>query len=392
LPAPRDPAGLDDRVRRLIEGPPRPLRAGRGDGVLVVAVMAVVLGAGLLAAGRGSGSGSAALPPTRCADASARANRVADVGFSEGAGLPGRGDAELERQLAGITATGARYLRMDFDWSYIGRQEGEFDWAATERVVRQAQQCGLEVLALLAYTPEWARPAGSGDHHPPTDPADFAAFAAEAVRRFQPQGVHTWEIWNEPNLDVFWEPAPDPAGYADLLIAAYDAIKEVDPAARVLTGGTAPAPDAADGTRVAPATFLDGVYDAGGGDHFDAVAHHPYSYPSLPLDSTGQNAFADVTPQLYEIMDEHGDGDLQIWGTEMGAPTSSVVTPDFLAQYVTQAYQAWRDWPFTGALIWYSYRDAGSDPDVREENFGLVRADFTPKEPALSAFKAVVRG
>ena len=355
--------------------------------MLVVAIVAIAVGAGLVAGGRVS---APATKLATCEEASARAGQVDDAGFGEGSGLPGRGDAELERELAGIAATGARYLRVDFDWGHIGREEGKFDWAATGRVVRQARRCGLDVLGLLAYTPEWARPAGTGDHHPPSDPADFADFAAEAARRFGPQGVNTWEIWNEPNLAFFWEPAPDPAGYAALLIAAYDAIKEVDPEARVLTAGLARASDAGDGSQMAPATFLEGVYDAGAGGHFDAVAHHPYSFPALPLDSTGENAFVDVTPRLYEIMEEHGDADLRIWGTEMGAPTSDGLTADFLAEYVTQAYRAWRDWSFTGPLIWYSYRDAGSDPDVGEESFGLVRSDFTPKGPALAAFEAVV--
>jgi hypothetical protein len=387
LPEPGSPSDLDDRVRQLIEGPPRPLRTGRSDGVLVVALVAIVIGAGLVL---GGGADSGTPPGPACAKAGGAVGRVSDAGFGEGSSLPSRTDAELEQELAGIAATGARYLRMDFDWSHIGRREGALDWTATERVVRDAHACGLEVLGLLTYTPAWARPAGTGDHHPPTDPGDFAEFAAEAVRRFRPLGVRTWEIWNEPNIDAFWEPAPDPRDYAALLTAAYAALKAVDPDARVLTGGLSPAPDASDGTRIAPDTFLEGVYAADGDGHFDAIGHHPYSYPVLPLDSTGENAFADVTPRLFAVMQEHGDGDLEIWGTEIGAPTSEVLTPDFVAEYVTQAYAGWRDWSFTGPLIWYSYRDAGSDPDDPEDNFGLVRADFTPKEPALSAFEAAV--
>jgi hypothetical protein len=387
LPTPRSP-DLDDRVKRLIEGPPRPVRAGRGDAVLVVALVAVVIGVGLVVGGAESGT------PTgvTCAEAREVAGRAPDAGFGEGSTLPSRTDAELEQELAGIAATGARYLRMDFDWSYIGRREGALDWAATERVVRQARACGLDVLGLLTYTPAWAHPPGASDHHPPTDPGDFAQFAAEAVRRFRPLGVRTWEIWNEPNVAFFWEPAPDPAEYADLLVAAYDAIKAADPDAIVLTGGLAPASDEPDGSRVAPVSFLERVYAAGAGDHFDAVAHHPYSFPALPLDATGDNMFVDVTPRLYEVMRENGDGNKEIWGTEMGAPTGGGLTTNFVAEYVTEAYEGWRDWSFTGPLLWYSYRDAGSDPDEPEDNFGLVRADYTPKEPALSAFEAVVGG
>jgi len=389
LPKPRPSADLDDRAKRLIEGPPRPPRPDRRDGILVVALAAIAVGSGLV----WGGGGSDPLPASTCPDAAeATDRRVSDAGFGEGSSLPSRSDTELERELAGIAATGARYLRLDFDWSYIGRREGELDWAPVDRVVRAARACDLEVLGLLTYTPAWARGPGGSDHSPPADADDFAEFAAATVDRFRSLGVRTWEVWNEPNLAFFWEPAPDPVGYTELLVAAYDAIKESDPDATVLSGGLAPAADEADGSRVAPVTFLEEVYAAGGGDHFDAVAHHPYSFPALPLDETGNNAFVDVTPALHAVMDENGDARKHIWGTEMGAPTGSSLTADFVAQYVTQAYEAWRDWSFTGPLIWYSYRDAGTDPDDPEDNFGLVRADYTPKEPALSAFEAVVRG
>jgi hypothetical protein len=390
LPKPRS-ADLDDRVKRLVEGPPRPPRAGRGDSIVVVALVAIVIGVGLALAGAGGGSEPAAESTCPRPGAPTR-DRVSDAGFSEGSGLPGRTDSELERELAGIAATGARFLRMDFDWSYLGRKEGRTDWSPVDRVVRVARRCRLEVLALLTYTPEWARRPGGSDHSPPADVTDFAEFASEAVDRYRPLGVRTWEIWNEPNLAFYWEPAPDPAEYAALLVAAYDAIKAADPDATVLTGGLARAVDEPDGAAVAPVTFLEGVYAAGAADHFDAVAHHPYSFPALPLQEDGANAFADDTPRLHEVMDEHGDRDKQVWGTEMGAPTSGDLSARFVAEYVTEAYEAWRDWSFTGPLIWYSYRDAGSDPDDPEDHFGLVRADFTPKEPALSAFEAVVGG
>lgn len=390
LPEPREPADVVARVERLLEVPPPPSRGRHRDGVVVVALVAIVMGAGLVS----GGIGSQPSPASTCSRGTeAAGGRVSDAGFSEGSELPGRSDRELERELAGIAATGVRYLRMDFDWSYLARKEGQIDWAPVDRVVRAARVCGLEVLALLTYTPEWARRPGGSDHSPPADADDFGEFASAAVDRFRPLGVRTWEVWNEPNLAFYWEPAPDAAEYADLLVAAYDAIKESDPNATVLTGGLAPAADQADGSRVAPVTFLEEVYAAGGGDHFDAVAHHPYSFPSLPLaEGDGDSPFLDVTPRLYEVMDEHGDGDKQVWGTEMGAPTGEGITADFVAQYVTEAYQAWREWSYTGPLIWYSYRDAGTDPADPEDNFGLVRADYRPKEPALSAFEAVMRG
>jgi hypothetical protein len=58
---------------------------------------------------------------------------------------------------------------------------------------------------------------------------------------------------------------------------------------------------------------------------------------------------------------------------------------------VPAAYAEWRAWPFTGPLLWYTYRDIGRDPSDIEADFGLVTADYRPKEPARSAFEAVVR-
>ncbi|MGH8983668.1 MAG: beta-xylosidase [Acidimicrobiia bacterium] len=374
---------------------PEPSRRTRrpwldGVDILVVALVALAIGVPLALAADSPD------PPSDapCAQGgTALTAPVDDAGFAAGSGLPDRSEAGLARDLEGMAATGAGYLRFDLPWSYIEEQPGQFQWAEFDRIIAGAHACGLEVIGLLTYSPEWARAPGTGEHSPPVDVDDFAAFATEAVRRYEPEGVATWEIWNEPNIDVFWEPAPDPAAYADLLIAAYDAIEAVDPDGTVITGGLAPAGNDADGSRIAPVTFLEGVYAAGAGGHFDAVGHHPYAFPALPLDADGlDNAFADTTPGLVDVMEANRDGDKLIWGTEIGAPTSDGgISPDFLAEYATEAYDAWRAWPFTGPLLWYTYRDAGRDPADPEDNFGLVTVDYRPKEPALSAFEAVIR-
>ncbi len=352
--------------------------------------MALALGVPVALSAHSSGPG---VDAPRAQAGTGLATPVHDAGFAAGSGLAGRSEADLARELEGMAATGAQQLRFDLDWSYLEPEPGRFRWSAVDRVVAGARACGLDVVALLTYSPEWARVPGTTEHAPPRDAADFAGFVTEAVRRYEPDGVDTWEIWNEPNIDVFWEPAPDPAAYAGLLAAAYAAVKAVDPDATVITGGLAPAADEPDGSGISPVTFLDDVYAAGGGGNFDAVGHHPYAFPALPLDGRGlDNAFAGVTPRLYDLMVTNGDGDKPIWGTEMGAPTGADgVTADFLAEYATVAYDAWRAWPFTGPLLWYTYRDAGRDLDDPEDNFGLVNFAYRPKEPALSAFEAVIR-
>lgn len=315
------------------------------------------------------------------------------AGFAEGAGLLWGSSAELAQRLDGIAATGATYVRVDVDWSVAQPGPSTWNWGPIDRVVQAIRTRGLHVLGLITYTPTWARPPGTSDKNPPTNPEDFADFAAAAVSRYAPLGVREWEIWNEPNSRWFWSPKPNPVAYTDLLIRANSAIKRVDPGATVITGGFSPAPDAADGSMVSPVTFLQGMYAAGARGHFDAVGHHPYNYPNMPLKPEpfyNWNAFGGVTPRLHETMVANGDAGKKIWGTEMGAPTVEGMTPEYVAAYLREAFQAWRSWSFTGPLFWFSYRDGGTDASNPEHNFGLVSSDGTPKQPALSAYQSAV--
>src|SRR5262249_50748741 len=121
---------------------------------------------------------------------------VGGMGFSEGSSILGDSDADLVRRLDGMVAAGAQWLRPDFDWSGPQPSPTTFDWGATDRIVSRAVARGLKVDAILAYTPSWARPAGTDTHYPPTDPATFAAFARAAVQHYG-DDVGAWEIWNE---------------------------------------------------------------------------------------------------------------------------------------------------------------------------------------------------
>ncbi|MDQ1522040.1 MAG: hypothetical protein QOI55_3113 [Actinomycetota bacterium] len=301
-------------------------------------------------------------------------------------------DAALARDTAAMAATGARWLRADFYWAIIqGGGPESYDWTSADRVVQAATSRGMEVLALAAYSPEWARPPGTSDHHPPLDPDAYAKFLYQAAKRYAPLGVHAWEIWNEPNVDTFWQPRPDPASYAAMLQRAYVALKSADPKAVVITGGLAPGLDTSDGKTLSAHTFLSRVYDAGAGGSFDAVGLHPYSFPAMPLDAKDWNTFYNA-PTLYQVMVDHGDAKKRIWGTEYGASTSGPgsVSDAFQSDVVRDGYRVWLSWPFTGPLLIYVYRDYANNPSDREANFGLVQHDGTPK-PAFATFEAIVR-
>lgn len=339
------------------------------------------------AAGASATPGVTALPAGRCT--------VGDRygGISPDGTLPGASPAEAGHLLDEVVESGATRVRLGAVWSLVEPEPGRTQWASIDATLLAARARGLQVLLLLTYTPAWARPAGTDDKTAPASEAAvaaFGAFARAAATRYVQQGVTAFEIWNEPNVDAFWAPAPDPAGYARLLRAAAAGIRAVIPTATIVTGGLAPAADAADGRQISPLTFVRDLYAEGAQNLFTAVGLHPYAFPVLPKQpGTGSyNAFQRA-PRLHEVMAEHGDDAKRIWFTEFGAPTGrakDAVTDEQQAATVSQGYAALPDWPWAGPLFTYTLRDAGTDPQDREQNFGLRRYDDTPK-PAWAAFQ-----
>ena len=275
------------------------------------------------------------------------------------------------------------WVRADFDWSAIEGVRGRFDWAYTDHVVNEASARGMKVLAVLDYTPGWARPAGTTSHTPPNDVNLYAEFARAAVQRYAGRGVGAWEIWNEPNISDFWEPAPDADRYGDLFRAGAAAIRSTDPNASVITGGLTRGTDKSDGTRISQTTFLAQLYDNGTAQMADAIGIHPYSFPWLPSQSDPSlvGGFDDL-PALHRLMTRRGDDDKQIWITEFGAPTGTdagAVSDDDQATAIAQARKRVQSWSWAGPLIYFELRDGGTNPAAAEQNFGVALRDLRLK-------------
>ena len=297
-------------------------------------------------------------------------------------------DADLARDLDAARAAGATRFRFDVDWSVVESAKGEFNWAPIDRLVQAVAAHGMRPLGVLAYTPAWARPAGVGfppggaaSHIAPANPADFAAFAAQAANRYA-DSIMDWEIWNEPNRATFWSPAPDAAAYTQLLIAASEAIRAVQPNANVIAGALAPGENHAAG-EIDPVTFAQRIYENGGQGAFNTLSIHPYTYPWMPTDpSTSSWSTFQKIPRIRDVMVTHGDQGKQMWITECGAPTgsdSTSVTQDAQAAYIAAGINEARKLGYVPVILIYAIRDSGTDPNDPEQNFGLLKQDFEPK-------------
>ena len=280
----------------------------------------------------------------------------------------GLSTADTNKALDMAKAAGVTSVRLDISWFVVEATKGTYDWSSTDPLVNMVIAHQMTILGQLYDTPTWL--SGSTNYHtPPADPAKFAVFAAATATHYAGK-INAWEIWNEPNLTQFW-PNPDPVAYTKLLKAVYPAIKAVNPNALVVTGGLGPAPGTGIDGSIA---FVSAMYAAGAAGYFDVLALHPYFWPALPTTA--------ALVAAHNLMVANGDGNKQIWLTEVGAPTgtaSRAVTEKKQAQTIAVLLKFARANSYIGAIYPYSMFDTGTNLAEPEDNFGLLHRDFTPK-------------
>ena len=331
-------------------------------------------------------------------------------GISLGSSLYSLSEKELNKKFDDITSLGIGWLRFDISWEEIQPKDSvHFRWNGVDRIVSVANEYNLKLLPILGYTPKWARLAecANNDKCAPANIDQFGIFAREVAKRYSSQGVHIWEIWNEPNLKAFWKPEANVFLYAELLKESYISIKSVDSSAIVITGGLGPS-DTKEG-NIAPRDFLNQLYQYNAKTYFDAVGYHPYSFPATPSmvkSWSGWSQMADTKPSLRSIMRANGDEAKAIWITEIGAPTGGAgaiatisnfnfrQSPDHVSEelqvnILKDALIQYQKYNWTGPFFWYTYKDSGISTDTNENFFGLIRYDGS-KKPAYEVFKNMI--
>jgi len=304
-----------------------------------------------------------------------------------------------------MSTAGIRWVRANISWS--GGEpdaKGQLNqgWLAeVDYAVTKAQAAGMQVLMPIADgVPYWASadPARYQNatgrywnkYWKPRSFTDYADFARTVVNRYKVMGVHTYEVWNEPNLTRFWPSGPKATEYASMLAAAYPVMKQADPVATVLMGGLSKN----------DYNYLQALYSAGARPNFDAVAVHPYTGSVDPTWCWNQggttklaiDAFCGIE-EVRRTMVANGDTAKKIWLTEFGWSSTTAsygVSEEKQAAYLTKAFTKLKSYPYVQAAFWYNFRNTASfndHPSSFEGNNGLIRTTFAAK-PAYTAMKS----
>ena len=294
---------------------------------------------------------------------------------------------------------GATVFRVNVRWDLVQRQNTQsYDFSGFDPVIQALQGRGIRPLLLVNYAPTWAQdPLELCTQSPRCPPGasfvdEFGKFADAVVRHYSglpvagaqqpsfnanPVGV---QIWNEQNTTVDWKTLlkpPDATRYTAMLEAAAVQIRASAPNLLIVLGGLATNPT--NRSNITPATFLDRVYAAGGGPHFDRIAMHEYPYPgpSTTIQQIKDAVYNDIRP-VRQVRDAHGDSATPFTITESGIKDPEQVFPPATTQggdlsAIYDELGASRE-PTIDA--WYVFQLY--EPPGQAEHFGLLDGNWQP--------------
>jgi MYXO-CTERM domain-containing protein len=193
---------------------------------------------------------------------SANASAAQQLGFnvhqSSTTGLSATKDASL------------KWVRIDLNWFDAEPQQGNYNFAPFDALINAATAKGLNVLAVLAYTPAWASAGnarGDSTNNDVPNAGTYASFVTAVVNRYKSKVTH-YELWNEPNLGEFFEGTPQ--DYTSrVLVPGAQAVHAACPACKVVAPGLASI-----GSQYA--TWMDASLAAAKND-IDIVSGHIYA-------------------------------------------------------------------------------------------------------------------
>lgn len=317
------------------------------------------------------------------------------------------GNALLNTYMDQVALSGSRWVRVACSWQRV--QQGTtpnppYDWTQPDRIVAAAQTRNLKVILTISHCPRWAALNTANTTTSWRAPSTatlavggaFSVWCAAVAARYGVGGTHypgtvVWfEIWNEPNLQGFWQDElPNASKYVTMLQRGYDAIKAVNPANQVMSGGLAPVPNAQ--------SFGNAIIPPG---RFDAFCHHAYppmqsTYPSQlsamfgPFSSFTLSSIASVEG-FRAVMVTNGWGSKQIHSTESGYHTATGNKTNFSG--VPQATQAagmrmivewWEAQSYTGLLTFHTFANPGTVTTDIEQMYGqYCTHTYVPKAGA----------
>ena len=321
------------------------------------------------------------------------------------------GDAAMKLNLSAQAGFGM--WRCSIPWVSVEKTRGDYSMPDTvDEVMNVTEDLGMEPLIILAY--------GNDNLYGLPDPTNDSWLMAYAnycryIAQYFGDRVNQYEIWNEWNHSTMGKTHPARRSgnyYAMALVVASEAIKSVNPNAKIIGGAMAGHDEGwitammnYDGNR-------DGKSDAW--EAMDGFSFHAYNTNwSTSFYRPSEMGYLESYDEVIAVLSRYGDvSTKEIWMTETGWSTAigPGVTEEEQGAYIVQV----NTWALANPdkvdrIFWYDLmndRDANTldwDPTAGEHNWGLIHSwTNTGNEPlpysakqsyvAASAFNSMMAG
>ena len=292
------------------------------------------------------------------------------------------GDAAMKLNLSAQAGFGM--WRCSIPWVSVERTPGNYSMpVAVDEVMKVTEDLGMEPFIILAY--------GNDDLYGQPDPTNTSWLMAYAnycryIARYFGDRVNQYEIWNEWNHSTMGKTHPARRSgnyYAMALVVASEAIKSVNPNAKIIGGAMAGHDEGwitammnYDGNR-------DGKSDAW--EAMDGFSFHAYNTNwSTCFYRPSEMGYLESYDEVIAVLSRYGDvSTKEIWMTETGWSTAigPGVTEEEQGAYFVQV----NTWALANPdkvdrIFWYDLmndRDAHEldwDPTAGEHNWGLIHS------------------
>lgn len=273
-----------------------------------------------------------------------------------------------------LDRAGVRWLRFFPEWQTLQPKPGEWNWDGADKLVANARANHIRIAGIFGFFAPWASADGGTRRGPVKDMQFWRDYVGAAVARYR-NDIRYWEVWNEFN-GSFYQGKDKPREYADLVVAAHDTAKKIDPEIRI-------------GLSVAnfDVGFLDAAIKAGAAGHFDYVCVHPYENLGAAM-AGGESGFLSMAASLRKMLKDNGQRpDIPLWITEIGQ--QSAIRPD-ARQDAAQAEALVKAYILSLAqgfqrVFWFEARGPAYGHGT---DHGIIRQDWTPR-PACDAMKTM---
>ena len=312
------------------------------------------------------------------------------------------GSSSTSSQLSAIASSGITLGRIDARWWNVEPKppsggQHSYNWSMYDSIAQAMAQHGIRWYPIIGYSTSWSglTPGMDVSQVAPSHVADYAYYAFAFAKRYGRGGsfwrahpslpqlpVTSYEIWNEENSTAFWQPQSDsPEAYADLYMAARNAIRSADPHADVVVGGLALGTGGGGPDEI---QFLQRMFahrpDLRG--NIDAVGLHPY-----------QATVADVYARIAAFrtaLDQLAGPQVPIEITEVGWSTVKVSDAERAADLTNLVDELPRSDCNISRLITFNWVSPEQSAANADDWFGIFNHNGTPK-PSGSAFVTAVR-